>query len=111
MFRLCTLYISHSVIFFAYKYLLLFKISRLAYEYLRRVFQASKPPVDDIEELEEIGEPRGEMGPNLYLASQLAQSKGDEEAQPVYSPYLGLAIEPLKEGFTLKSLFEVQSTS
>ncbi|XP_075984901.1 Bardet-Biedl syndrome 5 protein [Anticarsia gemmatalis] len=70
-----------------------------------------KSASDDIEELEEIGEPRGEMGPNLYLASQLAQNKGEGESQPVYSPYLGLAIEPLKEGFTLKSLFEVQTTS
>ncbi|CAH0678119.1 unnamed protein product [Spodoptera exigua] len=66
---------------------------------------------DDIEELEEIGEPRGEMGPNLYLASQLAQNKEESESPPVYSPYLGLAIEPLREGFTLKSLFEVQTTS
>ncbi|KAF9794906.1 hypothetical protein SFRURICE_005141 [Spodoptera frugiperda] len=66
---------------------------------------------DDIEELEEIGEPRGEMGPNLYLASQLAQNKEESESPPVYSSYLGLAIEPLREGFTLKSLFEVQTTS
>ncbi|CAK1594152.1 unnamed protein product [Parnassius mnemosyne] len=65
---------------------------------------------DEIEELEEIGEPRGEMGPHLYLASQLAQNK-EEPIQPVYSPYLGLAIEPLKEGFTLKSLFEVQTST
>ncbi|KAH9642570.1 hypothetical protein HF086_011163 [Spodoptera exigua] len=64
---------------------------------------------DDIEELEEIGEPRGEMGPNLYLASQLAQNKEESESPPVYSPYLGLAIEPLREGFTLKSLFERRS--
>ncbi|KAG6464379.1 hypothetical protein O3G_MSEX014470 [Manduca sexta] len=68
-------------------------------------------PADDIEDLQEIGEPRGEMGPNLYLASQLAQNKPDSEIKPVYSPYLGLAIEPLKEGFTLKSLFEVQTSS
>lgn len=73
--------------------------------------QVTKPVKDDIDELEEIGEPRGEMGPNLYLASQLAQNKKEIEHQPVYSSYLGLAIEPLKEGFTLKSLFEVQSTS
>ncbi|XP_063538874.1 Bardet-Biedl syndrome 5 protein homolog [Cydia strobilella] len=73
--------------------------------------QHSEPPKDDIEELQEIGEPRGEMGPNLYLASQLAQNKPDDEIQPVYSAYLGLAIEPLKEGFTLKSLFEVQTSS
>ncbi|KAJ8709393.1 hypothetical protein PYW07_009219 [Mythimna separata] len=71
----------------------------------------TRPAADDIEELEEIGEPRGEMGPNLYLASQLAQNKGESESPPVYSPYLGLAIEPLKEGFTLKSLFEVQTTT
>ncbi|XP_037302232.1 Bardet-Biedl syndrome 5 protein homolog [Manduca sexta] len=68
-------------------------------------------PADDIEDLQEIGEPRGEMGPNLYLASQLAQNKPDSEIKPVYSPYLGLDIEPLKEGFTLKSLFEVQTSS
>ncbi|XP_041982910.1 Bardet-Biedl syndrome 5 protein homolog [Aricia agestis] len=68
-----------------------------------------KPTQSDIEELEEIGDPRGEMGPALYLASQLA---GKEDAkQPVYSSYLGLAIEPLKEGFSLKSLFEVQTSS
>lgn len=72
----------------------------------------TKPVKDDIDELEEIGEPRGEMGPNLYLASQLAQNKEEPaEIQPVFSPYLGLAIEPLKEGFTLKNLFEVQSTT
>ncbi|XP_059051851.1 Bardet-Biedl syndrome 5 protein homolog [Achroia grisella] len=70
-----------------------------------------KSTTDDIEELEEIGEPRGEMGPNLYLASQLAQTKPEGDIQLVYNPYLGLAIEPLKEGFTLKSLFEVQTTS
>lgn len=74
-------------------------------------FQATKPVKDDIDELEEIGEPRGEMGPNLYLASQLAQNKEEAEIQAVYSSYLGLAIEPLKEGFTLKSLFEVQSAT
>ncbi|KAI8424641.1 hypothetical protein MSG28_003068 [Choristoneura fumiferana] len=79
--------------------------------YLTIESQPSKPPTDDIEELEEIGEPRGEMGPNLYLASQLAQYKSDNEVQPVYNAYLGLAIEPLKEGFTLKSLFEVQTSS
>ncbi|KAJ0172065.1 hypothetical protein K1T71_012038 [Dendrolimus kikuchii] len=73
--------------------------------------ETSDPKIDDIEELEEIGEPRGEMGPNLYLASQLAQNKEPEEKLPVYSSYLGLAIEPLKEGFTLKSLFEVQTSS
>ncbi|KAG7309428.1 hypothetical protein JYU34_005397 [Plutella xylostella] len=73
--------------------------------------EPAKPVVDDIEELVEIGEPRGEMGPNLYIAAQLAQVKTEEEQQPVYSSYLGLAIEPLKEGFTLKSLFEVQTST
>lgn len=65
--------------------------------------------MDNLDDLEEIGEPRGEMGSHLYIASQL--SKEVEDVPPVYSPYLGLAIEPLKEGFTLKSLFEVQTTS
>ncbi|CAH2054098.1 unnamed protein product, partial [Iphiclides podalirius] len=73
--------------------------------------EAPNSTCDEIEEMEEIGEPRGEMGPHLYLASQLAQNKEDSApVQPVYSPYLGLAIEPLKEGFTLKNLFEVQTT-
>lgn len=75
------------------------------------VFKVSKPTHDTIEEFEEIGEPRGEMGPSLYLASQQALNKDDAEIQPVYNPYLGLAIEPLKDGFTLKSLFEVQTAS
>ncbi|CAH0731346.1 unnamed protein product, partial [Brenthis ino] len=73
--------------------------------------EVSKPTYNELDELEEIGEPRGEMGPSLYLASQQAQNKEDVDIQPVYSPYLGLAIEPLKEGFTLKSLFEVQTTN
>ncbi|XP_026500232.1 Bardet-Biedl syndrome 5 protein homolog [Vanessa tameamea] len=73
--------------------------------------EVAKPSHDFIEELEEIGEPRGEMGPSLYLASQQAHSREDSEIQPVYNSYLGLAIEPLKDGFTLKSLFEVQTSS
>lgn len=71
----------------------------------------SRPVQDELEDLEEIGEPRGEMGPSLYLASQQAHNKDDSEVKPVFSSYLGLAIEPLKEGFTLKSLFEVQTSS
>lgn len=59
--------------------------------------------------MEEIGEPRGEMGPSLYLHSQLSQNI-TEVVEPVYSPYLGLAVEPLRDGFTLKSLFEVQTS-
>ncbi|KAM3958898.1 Bardet-Biedl syndrome 5 protein [Aphomia sociella] len=73
--------------------------------------ESTTSTTDDIEELEEIGEPRGEMGPNLYLASQMAQNKPEGDVQPMFSSYLGLAIEPLKEGFTLKSLFEVQTSS
>ncbi|XP_077294219.1 Bardet-Biedl syndrome 5 protein [Arctopsyche grandis] len=60
------------------------------------------------EDFEEIGEPRGEMGPTIYLASQAAQKDGAKvDETPVYSPYLGLAIEPPREGFTLKGLWEV----
>ncbi|XP_050679468.1 Bardet-Biedl syndrome 5 protein homolog [Leptidea sinapis] len=73
--------------------------------------EESREAPDDIEELEEIGEPRGEMGPTIYLASQLAQGPEDLDVQPVYSSYLGLAIEPLKDGVTLKALFEVQTMS
>lgn len=70
--------------------------------------QQQKPTETDVlDELEEIGEPRGEMGPNLYIASQL----GMKDDGVVYTPYLGLAIQPLKDGFTLKSLFEVQSST
>lgn len=92
-----------------YKYNRVYR--NISFDWANIKFQSPKSESDDIEELEEIGEPRGEMGPNLYLASQLAQNKGEAESQPVYSAYLGLAIEPLKEGFTLKSLFEVQTSS
>ncbi|XP_034835724.1 BBSome complex member BBS5 [Maniola hyperantus] len=73
--------------------------------------EVSRPTQDELEDLEEIGEPRGEMGPSLYLASQQSHNKEETDVQPVYSSYLGLAIEPLKEGFTLKSLFEVQTST
>lgn len=74
-------------------------------------FQRS-PSVQELEpdeEIEEIGEPRGEMGPALYLASQAALRPGPagEPEPPVYSPYLGLAVEPPRPGFSLKSLWEV----
>lgn len=73
-------------------------------------FQLAKPAADSIDELEEIGEPRGEMGSNLYLASQQTQPIDDTDLEPVYNNYIGLAVEPLK-GFTLKNLFEVQTTT
>lgn len=57
--------------------------------------------------MEEIGEPSGEMNASIYLASQAAQKEPRTDVVPIYSPYLGLAIEPPREGFSLKSLWEV----
>lgn len=48
------------------------------------------------------------MGPIIYLASQAALKEGPKvDEAPVYSPYLGLAIEPPHGDFTIKELWEV----
>lgn len=45
--------------------------------------------------------------PPDLLAAYYADGGQDEDRQIVYSEELGLAIETLKEGYTLKSLWEV----
>nr|CAD7440018.1 unnamed protein product [Timema bartmani] len=62
----------------------------------------SPPLEDDIEEVDETGD---EMS-NAFVA-YFADGGHERDREPVYSPELGLAIEKLKEGFTLKSLWEV----
>nr|CAD7427699.1 unnamed protein product [Timema monikensis] len=65
------------------------------------------PPLeDDIEEVDETGD---EMS-NAFVA-YFADGGHERDREPVYSPELGLAIEKLKEGFTLKSLWEVIPTT
>lgn len=58
-----------------------------------------------IEDTEEIVEPKGEM--SNILAIYLADEGHDKDRAPVYCPELGLAVESVKEGFTLQKLWEV----
>lgn len=58
-----------------------------------------------IEDVVEIEEPRGEM--SNTLAAYLADEGHAKDRPAVYSPDLGLAIESVKEGFTLQKLWEV----
>lgn len=43
----------------------------------------------------------------LYFLSYLVHSKKQHDGEPVFSEELGLAIEKLKDGFTLQGLWEV----
>ncbi|KOB79199.1 putative Bardet-Biedl syndrome 5 [Operophtera brumata] len=70
-----------------------------------------RPLLMELQALHQAYNERPIFGVEMYWDNELAQNKEEAEIQPVYSPYLGLAIEPLKEGFTLKSLFEVQSAT
>lgn len=71
-------------------------------------FNTSKPQsqfdntiVDDLDVVEE---PRGEI--SNVLASYLADGQKSDRP-PVYSTELGLAVESLKDGYTLQKLWEV----
>ncbi|KAJ3623189.1 hypothetical protein MTP99_019432 [Tenebrio molitor] len=58
-----------------------------------------------VEDVVEIEEPKGEM--SNTLAAYLADEGHAKDRPPVYSADLGLAIESVKEGFTLQKLWEV----
>ncbi|RZB40278.1 DUF1448 domain containing protein [Asbolus verrucosus] len=58
-----------------------------------------------VEDVVEIEEPRGEM--SNTLAAYLADEGHAKDRPPVYSSDLGLAIESVKEGFSLQRLWEV----
>lgn len=45
----------------------------------------------------------------LYFLSYLMHSKKQHDREPVFSEELGLAIEKLKDGFTLQGLWEVMT--
>lgn len=65
------------------------------------------PPLpEDVEELDNTG---SEMS-NAFLA-YFADGNHEKDREPVYSPELGLAIEKLRDGFTLQSLWEVIPSS
>lgn len=57
-----------------------------------------------LDDLDVVEEPRGEM--SNVLASYLADGQ-QTDRPPVYSPELGLAVESLKDGYTLQKLWEV----
>lgn len=57
------------------------------------------------EEVQELDDTVGEL--STSLASYCTESTGREDKYPVYCPELGLAIEPLKPGYSLASLWPV----
>lgn len=63
--------------------------------------QYSDTIIDDADVLEE---PRGEI--SNVLAAYLADGQKSDRP-PIYSAELGLAVESLKEGYTLQKLWEV----
>jgi hypothetical protein len=58
--------------------------------------------MDDIQEIDDTGD---ELS-NAFVA-YFADSGHKKDREPVYSPELGLAVEKLKDGFTIQSLWEV----
>lgn len=57
-----------------------------------------------VEDYDGIEEPQGEM--SNTIAAYLAE-EGHKSRLPVYSPELGLAVESIKQGYTLQKLWEV----
>lgn len=57
---------------------------------------------EDIQEFDDTGD---ELS-NAFVA-YFADSGHKKDREPVYSPELGLAVEKLKDGFTIQSLWEV----
>lgn len=57
-----------------------------------------------VEDYDSVEDPEGEM--SNTIAAYLAE-EGHKSRLPVYSPELGLAVESIKEGYTLKKLWEV----
>ncbi|EFA11133.1 Bardet-Biedl syndrome 5 protein homolog [Tribolium castaneum] len=72
------------------------------YKWCKGEEQANRKLMEDVVEIEE---PRGEM--SNVLAAYLADEGHEKDRPVVYSPELGLAIEGVKEGFTLQKLWEV----
>ncbi|XP_050293755.1 Bardet-Biedl syndrome 5 protein homolog [Anthonomus grandis grandis] len=60
---------------------------------------------DLLEDLEVIEDPKNEIGNTL--TAYLADEGHKKDRKPVYCKELGLAIESIKEGYTLKKLWEV----
>lgn len=62
--------------------------------------------IEDIQEFDDSGD----VLSNAFVA-YFADSGHRKDREPVYSPELGLAIEKLKDGFTIQSLWEVLPNS
>ena len=67
--------------------------------------ESDPEPTNFIEDVEEFDEKIDELS-NAFVA-YFADTGHEKDREPVYSPELGLAIEKLKDGFTLQSLWEV----
>lgn len=66
-------------------------------------FRENTSLIDDMEE--GTDDPRGEM--TNTLAAYLADEGHVKDREPVYNNDIGLAIEQIKDGFTLQKLWEV----
>jgi Bardet-Biedl syndrome 5 protein len=66
-------------------------------------------PTSLIEDIQEFDDAGNELS-NAFVA-YFADSGHKKDREPVYSPELGLAIEKLKDGFTIQSLWEVLPSS
>ncbi|CAH0562490.1 unnamed protein product [Brassicogethes aeneus] len=73
------------------------------YKWLNK--QIENPTEKIIDDLEEISEPKNEM--TNALSVYLADEGHSKDRPPVYSHDLGLAVEMVKDGFTLQKLWEV----
>lgn len=73
------------------------------YKWLNKQDDASNDKI--IDDLEEISELKNEM--SNTLAVYLADEGHSKDRPPIYSPDLGLAVETVKDGFTLQKLWEV----
>jgi Bardet-Biedl syndrome 5 protein len=71
--------------------------------------EPSAEPPSLTEDVQEFGD-SGDVMSNAFVA-YFADSGHKKDREPVYSPELGLAIEKLKDGFTVQSLWEVLPSS
>lgn len=68
-----------------------------------KVYKEETSFIDDIEE--GLDDPRGEM--SNILTVYLADEGHIKDREPVFNNDIGLAVEHIKEGFTLQKLWEV----
>jgi Protein of unknown function (DUF1448). len=71
--------------------------------------EPSAEPSSLMEDIQEFDDTDDELS-NAFVA-YFADSGHKKDREPVYSPELGLAVEKLKDGFTIQSLWEVLPVS